>query len=185
MKRPSKAANSASSSSSSANEIYLTTDGGVRKTILTHGTGPDIPSKAYVTVHYVLRFEDGKIIDSSRARNSPFSFQLGSGSVILGWEKAIQTMKKGEKSLIRVEPDYGYGSSSVGPIPANTVLFFEVEMIDAQKDPPTNTLLLFLLMLIVLTVFLFMTFNYIYPKAEGNLGKAIEGLEEAIFGGHA
>lgn len=94
-------------------------------------------------------------------------------------------MKKGEKSLIRVEPDYGYGSSSVGPIPANTVLFFEVEMIDAQKDPPTNTLLLFLLMLIVLTVFLFMTFNYIYPKAEGNLGKAIEGLEEAIFGGHA
>lgn len=180
MKRPSKA----TPGNSSANEIYLTTDGGIRKTILSHGTGVDIPSNSYVTVHYVLKFEDGKVVDSSRARNSPFSFQLGSGSVILGWEKAIPTMKKGEKALIRIEPDYGYGNRTVGPIPSNSTLYFEIEMIDAQKEPP-NTVMYMLLMIIVATLFLFMTFNYIYPKSDGTIRKTIENLEDAIFGGHA
>lgn len=181
MKRPSKA--TPSTSSGQSNEIYLTTDGGVRKTITSHGTGPDIPPTSYVTVHYILRLEDDTIIDSSRSRNSPFSFQLGSGAVILGWEKAIKTMKKGEKALIRIEADYGYGNQTKGPIPANSTLFFEVEMIDAQKEGPSYTWMI--LMLVVITVFLIMTFNYLYPKSDGNIGKAIEGLESAIFGGHA
>ncbi len=66
---------------------------------------------------------DGTQFDSSRDRNEPFTFKLGLGQVIKGWEKGIKTMKKGEKSLFTIKPEYAYGKAGSPPnIPPDATL---------------------------------------------------------------
>lgn len=144
-------------------EIYITKDGGVIKTILKEGDGPLMPAGSFVTVHYVLKLGDGTEIDSSRSRNKPFSFQANSGSVILGWDKAIPTMKQGERALIKIHPNYGYGNRAMGPMPADSTLFFDCEMIGwSTTSPGTNWLQLVMGLLITLAI-LYFVFNRFYP----------------------
>ena len=76
--------------------------------------------------------ETGSKFDSSHDRGQPFSFPLGQGRVIKGWDEAIALMSKGEKRTLIIPPDIGYGSRPVGKIPPNSTLIFEVELIDFQ-----------------------------------------------------
>ena len=86
-----------------------------------------------LTVHYVGTLSDGRVFDSSIDRNVPFSFILGVGQVIRGWDEGLVGMRVGGKRVLTIEPEYGYGEQGVGPITPNSTLIFEVELLDTQK----------------------------------------------------
>lgn len=85
-----------------------------------------------ITVNYTGKFENGTVFDTSVGK-TPFVFQLGAGQVIPGWDQGLQGMKVGGKRLLIVPPSLGYGSSDYGPIPGNSTLIFEVELLKVQK----------------------------------------------------
>ncbi|KAK3600787.1 hypothetical protein CHS0354_009218 [Potamilus streckersoni] len=116
-------------------------DGGILKEILKPGTGDETPSQGdKVKVHYVGMLEDGTEFDSSRTKGEEFTFDLGRGKVIQGWDMGIATMKKGEVAKFTIRPEYGYGRSGSPPkIPGNAVLIFEVELIDWHGEDLTDT----------------------------------------------
>ncbi|MFZ2484732.1 MAG: FKBP-type peptidyl-prolyl cis-trans isomerase [Minisyncoccia bacterium] len=97
------------------------------------GTGPEASSGDTLTVHYIGTLADGKVFDSSVDRNVPFVFTIGTGSVIRGWDEGLIGMKVGGKRELIIAPDYGYGPQGVGPIPPNSTLYFQVELLDAKK----------------------------------------------------
>jgi len=119
-------------------EEDVTEDGGLIKKVIKEGEGWQTPaSGAEVTVHYVGTLLDGTEFDSSRSRNTPFTFKIGAGQVIKGWDKGVATMKKGEVSLLVCKPEYAYGASGSPPkIPPNATLQFEVELLSwtDEKD---------------------------------------------------
>lgn len=82
-----------------------------------------------VTVHYVGTLMDGTKFDSSIDRGEPFTFTVGAGQVIQGWEQGLLGMKVGGKRILTVPPELGYGAQTVGPIPANATLKFEIELL--------------------------------------------------------
>ena len=96
----------------------------------TVGTGAEAVAGKTVEVHYVGTFPDGKGFDSSRSRGKPFSFQLGAGRVIKGWDEGVAGMKVGGKRNLIIPPELGYGARGApGAIPPNAVLHFEVELL--------------------------------------------------------
>ena len=118
-------------------EINLTADGGVTKKITKLGEGEEHPPKgSEVSVHYVGTLTTGEKFDSSRDRNVPFTFKLGQGNVIRGWDIGVATMKKGEVAVLTCKPEYAYGERAQGSIPANSTLIFEVELLswEDKKD---------------------------------------------------
>ncbi|CAI7872926.1 unnamed protein product [Closterium sp. NIES-53] len=112
-------------------EKDLTSDGGVKKLLVKAGDGWDKPEAGdEVSVHYTGTLLDGTKFDSSVDRGEPFNFKLGQGQVIKGWDKGIASMKKGEKSVFTIKPEYAYGEAGSPPtIPANATLKFEVELL--------------------------------------------------------
>lgn len=86
-----------------------------------------------VIVHYVGTLPNGIKFDSSRDRNRPFTFALGKGVVIKGWDEAFSILRKGEVATIILPPSLGYGDRNMGTIPPNSTLIFEVELLDIQK----------------------------------------------------
>ncbi|MCX7835931.1 MAG: FKBP-type peptidyl-prolyl cis-trans isomerase [bacterium] len=96
------------------------------------GTSPKKGQK--VSVHYTGWLSDGKKFDSSYDRNEPFTFTIGIGQVIKGWDEGVMSMKKGGKRRLYIPPELGYGDKDVagGLIPANSKLVFEVELIDVK-----------------------------------------------------
>ncbi|CAD7701085.1 unnamed protein product [Ostreobium quekettii] len=112
--------------------VNVTKDGGVKKKIITAGKGYLTPEKGdVVEVHYVGTLADGgEKFDSSRDRDTPFTFNLGKGEVIKGWDEGVARMKKGEKAVLTCAPKYAYGEAGSPPkIPANATLDFEVELL--------------------------------------------------------
>ncbi len=117
-------------SSGNFGTAQVTTDGGLGYTILNEGTGAVAKAGQRVTVHYTGYFKDGKTFDSSVARNDPFKFQLGAGNVIQGWDLGVAGMKVGEKRLLFIPSELGYGSRGAGGIiPPNCPLYFVVELL--------------------------------------------------------
>lgn len=92
------------------------------------GTGREARLGETVTVNYTGRLQDGTIFDSSVGKQ-PFSFQLGAGYVIPGWDQGLQGMKVGGKRLLVIPSSMAYGPSGYGPIPPNATLVFEVELL--------------------------------------------------------
>lgn len=93
------------------------------------GTGAEARSGDIVTIHFVGRLLDGTLLDSSRERNLPFSFRLGAREVIAGWDLGIPGMRSGGKRLLTVPPSLAYGDQQVGPIPPNSTLRFEIDLL--------------------------------------------------------
>ncbi|MBI3273778.1 MAG: FKBP-type peptidyl-prolyl cis-trans isomerase [Candidatus Colwellbacteria bacterium] len=93
------------------------------------GTGEEAKAGDTVRVHYVGTLTDGTKFDSSYDRPTPFEFLLGSGQVIEGWDRGVAGMKVGGKRKLTIPPLLGYGANSVGLIPSNATLIFEVELL--------------------------------------------------------
>mmetsp|Transcript_37230 Transcript_37230/g.43459 ORF Transcript_37230/g.43459 Transcript_37230/m.43459 type:complete len:117 (-) Transcript_37230:196-546(-) len=110
--------------------IDVSGDGKVTKVITKEGTGDCPTTGKKVKVHYTGKLTNGEKFDSSRDRNKVFQFDLGKGQVIKGWDLGIATMKKGECCTLTIDPTYGYGSRDMGPIPKNSTLIFECELVD-------------------------------------------------------
>ena len=102
-----------------------------RYVITNEGTGENASPGDRVTVHYTGMLLDGTTFDSSVERADPFSFDLGQGNVIKGWDEGITYFNKGSKGTIYIPSSLGYGPSGAGGvIPPNAVLIFDIELLD-------------------------------------------------------
>lgn len=106
------------------------TRSGLRYIVRAEGLGSPPSFGAQVVAHYHGTLIGGQKFDSSYDRGQPFTFRVGTGAVIKGWDEAFATMKKGEKRTLIVPWWLGYGASGKGPIPAHATLIFEVELVD-------------------------------------------------------
>jgi FKBP-type peptidyl-prolyl cis-trans isomerase len=115
-------------------EPPVTAKNGLVTQVLVQGTGDRVAQRGdKVTVHYVGTLAaSGETFDSSRKRDTPFSFKLGGRMVIDGWEQGIEGMKVGELRKLTVPPMLGYGMAGAGPIPPNATLLFEVELLELR-----------------------------------------------------
>ena len=96
------------------------------------GEGPEATAGATVTVHYTGTLTDGSKFDSSVDRGEPFSFVLGAGQVIPGWDQGVAGMKVGGKRELTIPPALAYGAQALPGIPANSVLVFQVELLGVE-----------------------------------------------------
>jgi FKBP-type peptidyl-prolyl cis-trans isomerase len=96
------------------------------------GTGLEAGVKNTVTVNYRGWLTDGRLFDDSYQTGKTFTFQLGSGRVISGWEQGLVGMKVGGKRRLIVPPAAGYGAEGRDPIPGNAVLVFDIELVDVK-----------------------------------------------------
>ena len=122
---------SSPSSPSSASAPYSTSD-------LKVGTGTEATTGKRLTVSYTgwlysstAAANKGSQFDTSVGK-TPYTFTLGAGQVIRGWDQGLVGMRVGGQRRIVIPPELGYGSQAVGPIPANSTLVFEVELLDVQ-----------------------------------------------------
>lgn len=149
-------------------EIVLTKDEGLVKTILKEGKGDPIPANMFVTVHYTGKLEDGKVFDSSFNRNQPFTFQVGKRNVILGWDIGVQSMKVGERAILKCAPDYAYGRNGAGSvIPPNATLYFEVEVLEFSARGDNNDEKFFWIAMVVFAILAgvcYVVFDKMYPR---------------------
>jgi FKBP-type peptidyl-prolyl cis-trans isomerase len=108
----------------------VSTPSGLKYTILKAGKGATAKTGQTVFVHYTGTLINGKKFDSSLDRGQPFSFILGQGQVIAGWDEALSTMKVGERRKLTIPPKLGYGAAGAGGvIPPNATLIFDVELL--------------------------------------------------------
>ena len=116
-----------------AEETRITASG-LKITELAIGEGAEASSGQTVVVHYRGTLEDGQQFDASDDRGTPFSFPLGAGRVIKGWDEGVVGMKVGGKRKLIIPSDLAYGSRGAGGvIPPNATLIFEVELLDVKK----------------------------------------------------
>lgn len=108
-----------------------TTASGLQYEVITEGKGASPVATDMVKVHYEGKLLDGKVFDSSIQRGEPASFRLN--QVIPGWTEGVQLMKVGSKYKLTIPPQLAYGPDGAGPIPPNSVLVFEVELLEIEK----------------------------------------------------
>jgi len=110
-----------------------TTASGLQYVEVRSGTGASPQVGQLAIVHYTGWLADGKKFDSSRDRAKPFSFKLGQGQVIKGWDEGVATMKVGGVRKLIIPPNLAYGAAGAGGvIPPNATLTFEVELLDVK-----------------------------------------------------
>jgi peptidylprolyl isomerase len=118
-----------------AKEESITTASGLKVLVTqkTKGAQPKVGDK--VTVHYTGKLTNDSVFDSSVKRGQPFSFKLGAGQVIKGWDEGIALMHKGEKATLTIPSTLGYGERGYPPIiPQNATLVFDVELLDFTES---------------------------------------------------
>jgi FKBP-type peptidyl-prolyl cis-trans isomerase len=121
----------ATENNSSGQEV--TTSSGLTYVDQVLGTGDVAVAGKTTTVHYTGWLENGKKFDSSVDRGQPFSFPLGGGRVIKGWDEGVQGMKVGGKRKLTIPSNLGYGSRGAGGvIPPNATLVFDVELLEVK-----------------------------------------------------
>jgi FKBP-type peptidyl-prolyl cis-trans isomerase FkpA len=109
-----------------------TTRSGIKIEELVVGTGAVAEKGRTVSVHYTGWLTDHTKFDSSVDRGQPYEFVLGTGAVIAGWDEGLQGMKVGGKRRLTIPPDLGYGAQGNGPIPPNSTLIFECELMGVK-----------------------------------------------------
>jgi peptidylprolyl isomerase len=93
-----------------------------------------------VLVHYTGLLTDGTVFDSSRNRGEPFSFRLGAGRVIKGWDEGIALLRVGDRATLFIPPQLGYGARGAGGvIPPDASLIFVVELVGIRGEEPSGT----------------------------------------------
>lgn len=97
------------------------------------GTGDAAALGDTVTVHYIGVLTDGTVFDASEPRGEPFTFSIGTGGVIQGWEQGIPGMKVGGTRILAIPAELAYGERAVGSIPANSPLIFQVQLLKVEK----------------------------------------------------
>jgi len=112
----------------------VTTASGLKYVDVVVGKGASPVAGKQVRVHYTGTLENGKKFDSSVDRKEPFSFSIGVGQVIKGWDEGVMTMKVGGKRKLIIPSKLGYGSRGAGGvIPPNATLLFDVELLDVSR----------------------------------------------------
>jgi len=116
----------------------ITTGSGLKYIVIEKGIGVHAENNKEVEVHYTGYLTDGKKFDSSRDRNEPIAFVLGTGNVIGGWDEGIALMNVGDKMRLIIPPDLAYGTKGAGNvIPPNATLIFDVELISVNDPKPS------------------------------------------------
>ncbi|MDB9303910.1 FKBP-type peptidyl-prolyl cis-trans isomerase [Nodularia spumigena CS-591/12] len=119
--------------SNTMSDNVVTTPSGLKYIELEEGTGATPERGQTVVVHYTGTLENGNKFDSSRDRNSPFEFKIGTGQVIKGWDEGLSTMKVGGRRQLIIPSELGYGSRGAGGvIPPNATLLFDVELLGVK-----------------------------------------------------
>jgi FKBP-type peptidyl-prolyl cis-trans isomerase len=122
------------------NKIKATrTPSGLYYTISVKGSGNNAKAGQQVTMNYIGKFLDGRKFDGNVDDNfqpangrQPFGFALGTGQVIKGWDEGVQLLNKGCRGTLYIPSGLAYGPNGRGPIPANSVLVFDVELLSAN-----------------------------------------------------
>ncbi len=112
--------------------LFKTTATGLKYAIIKEGEGGLVGKDKQATVHYSGFLLDGFKFDSSVERDEPFTFVVGVGQVIPGWDEGVQLMKKGSKARLIVPANLAYGDRDLGKIPPNSTLIFDVEVLDVK-----------------------------------------------------
>ncbi|MGZ8382495.1 MAG: FKBP-type peptidyl-prolyl cis-trans isomerase [Nitrospira sp.] len=111
----------------------VTTESGLKYVDVSVGTGLEAVAGNLATVHYTGWLTNGTKFDSSVDRRDPFSFPIGSGKVIKGWDEGVAGMKVGGKRKLTIPPQLGYGARGAGGvIPPNATLVFDVELLEVK-----------------------------------------------------
>jgi peptidylprolyl isomerase len=111
----------------------MTTPSGLEYTDETIGTGAMPVAGQHVSVLYVGTLQDGTKFDSSVDPHAPFTFQIGKGEVIKGWDEGVMSMHVGGKRKLIIPPQLAYGSRGAGGvIPPNATILFEVELLEVK-----------------------------------------------------
>jgi len=115
------------------NKITNQTADRLKIEILEKGNGAAAKNGDTIVVHYIGTLENGTKFDSSLDRGRPFSFVLGAGQVIAGWEQGILGMRVGEKRKLTIAPELAYGEAGAGnAIPPNATLIFEINLLEIK-----------------------------------------------------
>jgi FKBP-type peptidyl-prolyl cis-trans isomerase len=120
---------------SECEEAAVTTDTGLEIEDIECGDGETAEEGDLVTVHYTGTLEDGTKFDSSLDRDEPYPFNLGAGMVIPGWDEGVAGMQVGGTRKLTIPPDLAYGEAGAGPIPPNSTLIFDIELLEVEELP--------------------------------------------------
>jgi len=97
------------------------------------GTGAPVEEGDTLAVHYIGRLQNGQEFDNSYKKGVPFTFEVGEGKVIAGWEQGVIGMKEGGQRILVIPSELAYGRGGFGPIPPNAVLVFSIELISVNE----------------------------------------------------
>jgi peptidylprolyl isomerase len=111
----------------------FTTESGLTYIITKEGDGEQVKAGNEVIVNYTGLLTNGALFDSSLHRNEPFSFPVGAGMVIKGWDEGLQQLKVGDHATLIIPPTIGYGANGAGGvIPPNATLIFIIEVLSVK-----------------------------------------------------
>lgn len=113
-----------------------TYESGLKMIVVKKGQGLTATAGDKVSVHYSGYFTDGRMFDSSVERAMPLVFRAGIGQVIKGWDEALLKLPAGSKARLIIPPHLAYGENEVGPIPANSTLIFDIEILEVEPHKP-------------------------------------------------
>ncbi|MDQ3110188.1 MAG: FKBP-type peptidyl-prolyl cis-trans isomerase [Bacteroidota bacterium] len=118
------------------NPVPVLLSKGLQYTIISNGNGPAVKNGDRVSMLYTGKLTNDTIFDAtSRRGNTPFKFKVGGRQVIAGWDSIVSRLHGGDKAIMRIPAEYGYGARANGSIPANSTLVFEVEVLDITGPP--------------------------------------------------